>query len=101
MIQDVGLVYLGCGSGQPLFDVWAAGGLGREPQPAFLLERNLPESTLIPYIERIIDVYKRDTPAGKRLKHLVREIGTEEFLRRFGAELAGHADLVISRTGIR
>ena len=87
LIQDLGLVYAGNEGGQDCYDVWTAGGLGREPQPAFLMAGQVPEARLIPLIEGVIDIYRRHTPAGKRLKHLVREIGRDEFLRRLDAEV--------------
>ncbi|WP_026841782.1 nitrite/sulfite reductase [Citrifermentans bremense] len=81
LIQDLGLVP--AASGEPSrFDVWAAGGLGREPIPGFLLARDVAEDALIPLIERVAQVYQANTPAGKRLKHLIREIGQDEFRLR-------------------
>lgn len=86
LIQDLGLVP--AASGEPSrFDVWAAGGLGREPIPGFLLARDVAEDALIPLIERVAQVYQAHTPAGKRLKHLIREIGQDEFRQRVLGEL--------------
>ena len=83
LMQDVGLVVAAPGEeGSPRFDVYVAGGLGREPQPGFLLAPALPEDRLFPLIETILRIYEAHTPAGKRLKHLVREMGQEEFRRR-------------------
>jgi sulfite reductase beta subunit-like hemoprotein len=87
LIQDVGLVRVGSGAGQDCYDVWVAGGLGREPVPAFLLEQEVAEGRLIPLIEAVLRVYRQHTPAGKRLKHLVGEIGRERFLKLLGEEL--------------
>lgn len=81
LIQDVGLVYVGTGGEQPLFDVWCAGGLGRAPQAGFLLEKAVAESRLIPLIASIVQVYRDNTPPPKRLKALVNQVG-EEGLRR-------------------
>lgn len=81
LIQDVGLVLKGTDDCGNCYDVWVAGGLGREPIPAFLLGEHVPEERLIPLIEAVLRVYKQHTPLGKRLKHLVREIGREEFLK--------------------
>lgn len=86
LIQDVGLVYAGNDGEGACYDVWVAGGLGREPQPAFPLERRVPEGRIVPLIEGIIRIYRRHTPAGKRLKHLLREIGSAEFIRRLEEE---------------
>ena len=79
LIQDVGLVAADSGDGRARFDLFVAGGLGREPVPGFLLAPGVPEEGIIPLVESILRVYEAHTPAGKRLKHLVREIGREEF----------------------
>jgi sulfite reductase beta subunit-like hemoprotein len=79
LIQDIGLVHVGRQDGKDLYDVWAAGGLGRDPIEGFLLEERLPEGRLIPLIEAAVRVHKKHTPMGRRLKHLVREIGREKF----------------------
>lgn len=82
LIQDVGLIPAPARDGRPCFDVWVAGGLGREPIPGFLLEEGVLEDRLLPLIETILRLYRAHTPAGKRLKHLVRELGREEFRSR-------------------
>ena len=96
LIQDVGLVLAETGEGQDRYDVWVAGGLGREPQPGFLLERGVPEGRLISLIEAVVTVYRRHAPHGKRLKHLVRERGEEGFRALLGEELAGKGELFLS-----
>jgi sulfite reductase beta subunit-like hemoprotein len=82
LIQDVGLVYAGDKDGQPLWDLWCAGGLGREPQAGFLLGNRIPEQRLLPLIEALLRVHREYTPRGKRLKHLLNEIGESEFRAR-------------------
>jgi sulfite reductase beta subunit-like hemoprotein len=77
LIQDLGIVHTGCGAGGEHFDVWCAGGLGREPQAAFLLRQNVPENELLPLTEAVVRVYARHSPPGKRLKHVVRAVGAE------------------------
>lgn len=79
LIQDVGLVLADGGDGTPRYDVYVAGGLGREPQAGLLLESGVSENRIIPLVEAIARVYAAHTPAGKRLKHLLREIGEERF----------------------
>ena len=81
LIQDVGLVLSSHADGAPSYDVYVAGGLGREPQPGFLFEAGVSESRVIPLIEAIARVYAAHAPAGKRLKHLLREVGEEQFRR--------------------
>lgn len=92
LIQDMGLVLV-ADEPEKRYDVWAAGGLGRAPQPAFLLAERLPEERLIPLIETVIRLYRELAPAGKRLKHVIGELGTAEFSRRVDERLP--ADLVL------
>lgn len=96
LIQDAGLVLAGTDNGECCFDVWIAGGLGREPHPAFLLEGVVAEGRLIPLIEGVIQVYRKNTPQGKRLKHLVRERGEEGFRELLREELAGKGPLPLA-----
>lgn len=79
LIQDAGIVHVATTEAGELYDLWVAGGLGREPQPAFLFARQLSEGQLLALLEAIIHLYRQHTPAGKRLKHLLREIGEERF----------------------
>ena len=79
LIQDVGIVFAGNSDGIAHYDIFLAGGLGREPQAGFLFQGNVPEQQIIPLIEAVARVYRAHTPAGKRLKHLVRNIGQENF----------------------
>jgi sulfite reductase (ferredoxin) len=82
LIQDVGLIYAGAKDDQPLWDLWCAGGLGREPQAGFLLGNRISEQRLLPLIEALLRVHREHTPKGKRLKHLLNEIGENEFRAR-------------------
>lgn len=79
LIQDVGIVFAGSSDNIPHYDIYLAGGLGREPQAGFLFQGNVPEQQIIPLIEAVARVYRTHTPAGKRIKHLVRAIGEENF----------------------
>lgn len=85
LIQDVGLVRTGAGS----YDVWIAGGLGREPQAGFLYERQVPEERLVPLIEAVVRTYRKHTPAPKRLKFLANRLGQERLRELVEAERAG------------
>lgn len=96
LIQDAGIVHVGTVDGGELYDLWVAGGLGREPQPAFLLARQLGEGQLLAFIEAIISIYRQHTPPGKRLKHLLRDIGEERF-RELLAAASGEVALLPSR----
>lgn len=89
LCQDLAMVYLGRENGRDLCDVWVAGGLGRQPQEGFLLAGRVPFERLIPLVEGVVKVYRKHTPAGKRLKHLVADIGEKEFRALLAAETGG------------
>lgn len=93
LIQDVGLVLAGSSDGETRFDLYVAGGLGREPQAGFLFESGVSENRVIPLIEAIARVYAAHAPAGKRLKHLIREIGEAEFRRLVAGEPSAAEEL--------
>ena len=75
LIQDVGLVMAKNEGGQSCYDIWVAGGLGREPRPGFLLFKQVTEERIIPIIEAILTVYAAHAPPPKRLKFLASEFG--------------------------
>ena len=79
LIQDVGLVPAPSQDGRSRYDVWVAGGLGREPTPGFPLLQGVLEESLLPLIETVLRLYRDNTPPPKRLKHFVRQIGQEAF----------------------
>ena len=93
LIQDVGLVLSGCDESGACYDLYAGGGLGKEPQAGFLFETAVSENRVIPLIEAIARVYAAHTPAGKRLKHLLRDKGEEEFRRLVALEPAASEEL--------
>jgi ferredoxin-nitrite reductase len=93
LIQDVGLVLSCSDASNPRYDIYVAGGLGREPQAGFLFESAVSENRVIPIIEAIARVYAANTPAGKRLKHLLREIGEAEFRTRVTLEPTAEEEL--------
>ena len=93
LIQDAGLVLAGSDDDGCRYDLYVAGGLGREPQAGFLFEASVSENRVIPLIEAIARVYEALTPAGKRLKHLVREIGESEFRRLVAGEPSAGEEL--------
>ena len=80
LIQDTGIVFAGLVEGEPRYDVWVAGGLGKEPVPAFLLEDGVSEGRVFALLEAVVAVYKAGASPGKRLKHLVAGIGRVEFV---------------------
>ena len=94
LIQDVGLVLAAVGEdGRAGFDIWIAGGLGREPRPAFLLAGTIPEERIIPVIEAVVAVYVRHAPPPKRLKYLVQQFGEERVRSLIEAEPSYHEEL--------
>lgn len=86
LIQDVGIVLSGFNGGQGQYDVWIAGGLGREPRPAFLLAQEVPEARIIPMIEAVLRVYATHAPPPKRLKFLAAEFGEDKLRSLIEAE---------------
>ncbi len=97
LIQDVGLVLVEDRPGACRFDFWCAGGLGREPQSGFLLERAVPEQRLMPMIEAIVKIYKDNTPPPKRLKFLLNQIGATEFRKLLQDELGRRPSVMAMR----
>ena len=93
LIQDVGLVLAGNVDGGACYDLWIAGGLGREPRAGFLLVKSLRESMIIPVIEAIIAVYARLVPPPKRLKTLAADPGEAELRRLIEAEPSYHEQI--------
>jgi len=93
LIQDVGLVLSKMEGGRALFDVWIAGGLGREPRPGFLLAGEVAEERLIPIIEAVIKAYVAHAPPPKRLKFLAQEFGQEELVRLIKEEAGFREEL--------
>ncbi len=86
LIQDVGLVLAGSEDGRAFFDIWIAGGLGREPRPGFLFSERVPEERLIPIIEAVVRVYAAHAPPPKRLKFLAKEFGEQKLRDLIEAE---------------
>jgi sulfite reductase beta subunit-like hemoprotein len=80
LIQDLGLVLVEEAGEKSRYDLWIAGGLGREPQAGFLLADRVVEDEILPLTEAIVEVYKEGAAKGRRLKHLLNEIG-EQVLR--------------------
>lgn len=93
LIQDAGLVFAGSDADGSRFDLYLGGGLGREPQAGFLYEEGVDEKRIIPLIEAVARVYAAHTPPGKRIKHLVREIGESEFRRLVSLEPSFNEEL--------
>ncbi len=93
LIQDVGLVLAAFEDGQAFYDVWIAGGLGREPRPGFLLIERVAEKRIIPVIEAVVAVYATHAPPPKRLKFLAAEFGETKLRLLIEAETAFSEDI--------
>jgi len=93
LIQDIGLVLRQDAGEHARYDIWVAGGLGREPQPGFLFRTDVAEERVIPLIESILRVYAANTPPPKRLKHLLRTIGEEAFRQMVDTDPASEEEL--------
>jgi ferredoxin-nitrite reductase len=86
LIQDVGLVCSRREGNCAWYDMWIAGGLGREPRSGFLLVEGAAEERIIPIIEAIVKVYATHAPPPKRLKFLAHEFGEEKLRQLIEAE---------------
>lgn len=82
LIQDLAFVLVEEDGENSRYDVWLAGGLGREPQEGFLFADRVPESDLLPLAESVVEVYKGWGEKGRRLKHLLNAIGENELRNR-------------------
>ena len=97
LIQDVGLVLARLDDGRARYDIWIAGGLGREPQAAFLLTEDVAEERIIPVIEAIVRVYAAHAPPPKRLKFLAKEFGETKLRQLIEAEASYREEIPIVR----
>lgn len=93
LIQDVGLVLARLEDGRARYDVWIAGGLGREPHPAFLFAEDVAEERIIPVIEAIVRVYAAHAPPPKRLKFLANTFGEAKLRQLIEAEASYSEDI--------
>lgn len=93
LIQDVGLVLAGFEDNKARYDIWIAGGLGREPQAAFPFAKAVPEERLIPVIEAIVRVYAAHAPPPKRLKFLAKEFGEATLRKLIEAETSFNEEI--------
>lgn len=82
LIQDMALVLVEEAGGDSRYDVWLAGGLGRQPRAAFLYADRVAESELLPLSEAVIETYKAWGEKGRRLKHMLADLGEVELRKR-------------------
>ncbi|GAN61228.1 sulfite reductase [Acetobacter cibinongensis] len=90
--HDIGLMARMGPHGRPVFEVYVGGGLGRTPIVGTSIQKDLPESDLIAYLEAILRVYnaygRRDNIYKARIKILVQALGIESFREQVDAEFA-------------
>ena len=91
-VHDIGLQILRNDKGEIGYRVLVGGGMGRTPFIAKTVRAFLPKVELLGYLEAILRVYnlegRRDNKFKARVKILVHETGTEEFIARVEAEYA-------------
>lgn len=100
-VHDIGLEAYKNAQGEPVFRVFAGGGLGRTPYVAVKLREDLPAFELLRYCEAILRVYnalgRRDNIYKARIKILIREMKPEAFIKmvedEYAALPAGYCEL--------
>lgn len=89
-VHDVGVQANRDSAGNPVFDIYVGGGLGRTPVIGELIRASLPVEDLLTYLEAIMRVYnrygRRDNKYKARIKILVRALGADEFRNKTDAE---------------
>ena len=95
LIQDVGLVLSSSEGGCARYDIWIAGGLGKEPRPGFLMAERIAEERIIPIIEAVVAVYATHAPPPKRLKFLAAEFGEAKLRQLIEAEAVFHEEIPV------
>jgi sulfite reductase beta subunit-like hemoprotein len=88
LLNDAGFVSV-VRDGQPGYELWGGGSLGRSPHLAVLLHEFVPRRDALSAAEAIVDVFVRhgdlDNPAKGRLKFVVGRIGEERFHAEWSA----------------
>ena len=80
--HDIGL-RLVAGGGEPAFDIYVGGGLGRTPVVGSLVFECVSVAELLPHIEAILTVYnlagRRDNKHKSRIKIMLQSVGKTKF----------------------
>ena len=80
--HDIGL-RLVAGHGEPAFDIYVGGGLGRTPVVGSLVFECVSVAELLPHIEAILTVYnlagRRDNKYKSRIKIMLQSVGKTKF----------------------
>jgi sulfite reductase (NADPH) hemoprotein beta-component len=80
--HDIGL-RLVAGDGEPAFDIYVGGGLGRTPVVGSLVFERVSVAELLPHLEAILTVYnlvgRRDNKYKARIKITLQDMGVAQF----------------------
>jgi sulfite reductase (NADPH) hemoprotein beta-component len=91
-VHDIGILASRNVQGEPGFQIFAGGGLGRTPVVGTKVRDWLPVRDLLRYVESILRVYnalgRRDNIYKARIKILVREMKPETFIQMIEDEFA-------------
>ncbi|HUM07609.1 MAG TPA: DUF2849 domain-containing protein [Acidocella sp.] len=91
-VHDIGIEAHRNAAGEPVFRIFAGGGLGRTPYVAIKLRDEVPLAELLRYNEAILRVYnalgRRDNMYKSRIKILIREMKPEAFIKMVEDEYA-------------
>ncbi len=82
-LHDIGVRLVQSADGDPGFEIWVGGGMGRTPIIGACIREFLPRRHLLSYLEAILRVYnlngRRDNIFRARIKILVSSLGIERF----------------------
>ncbi len=88
--HDIGAKACRSDQGEPGFEIFVGGGLGRTPMVGHCIKPFLPRAELLNYFEAILRVYnrygRRDNKYKARIKILVKDLSVEGFAREVDAE---------------
>jgi sulfite reductase (NADPH) hemoprotein beta-component len=91
-VHDIGLRVVAGAGGEPGYEVYVGGGLGRSPFVGKVVREFLPREDLLAYLEAILRVYnrfgRRDNKYKARIKILVHETGLDQIRSEVEAEFA-------------
>jgi len=91
-VHDIGIEVHRNAAGEPVFRIFAGGGLGRTPYVAIKLRDEVPLAELLRYNEAVLRVYnalgRRDNIYKARIKILIREMKPEAFIKMVEDEYA-------------
>jgi sulfite reductase (NADPH) hemoprotein beta-component len=91
-VHDIGILAKRNATGEPGFQIYAGGGLGRTPVVGTKVRDWLPVRDLLRYLEAILRVYnalgRRDNIYKARIKNLLRDMKPERFIEMIEEEFA-------------